>query len=138
MTEDVYDEWNREKKKLNDKEELDFYIKPREIWYTKMGQNIGFEENGKREFSRPVLVLNKIGSLFFTAALTTKGKSKSRFYYLLRDVIFHETHKKNSSNSSVILSQLKVMDKKRFEEKIGVVGSKDFSLIKEKVTRLIL
>ena len=40
-----FDDWNDEKKALNSKKREDFYINPREIWYTKMGVNIGFEDS---------------------------------------------------------------------------------------------
>jgi mRNA interferase MazF len=137
MRENIYNQWNIEKQRINKKDDRFFFINPREIWFTKMGQNIGYEENGKKEFSRPVLVLKKVGNLFFTVALTTKGKTDSRFYHLFEEVIFHGEHN-NNNESWAILSQVKVMDKRRFEGKIGIVGNKEFSLIKQKITALLL
>lgn len=136
---DIFDIWNNEKKIIHTKELVDnFFINPREIWFVKMGKNIGFEENGKEEFSRPVLVIKKVGGLFFTVALTTKGKLDNRFYYKFSEASFIEEHQKNTDQSFVILSQAKVMDKKRFEERIGYISEKEFKLIKQKITALLL
>jgi len=135
---DLYNKWNTEKQLINEKETGDFFINPREIWFTKMGQNIGYEENGKKEFSRPVLVLRKVGNLFLTVALTTKGKSCNKFYYSFKNVVLYDNHIKNRDRSSVILSQLKVMDKRRFEEKIGIINKDEFKIIKQKIIALML
>lgn len=136
-TSDRFNEWNSEKQIIDSLNNREFFINPREIWFTKMGVNIGFEENGKEEFTRPVLVLKKVGNLFFTVALTTKGKD-NKFYHLFKEIDLHENHTKNINCSSSILSQVKVMDKKRFEEKIGTVSKDEFKIIKEKLTALLL
>ncbi|MEZ5059725.1 MAG: hypothetical protein R2879_22050 [Saprospiraceae bacterium] len=41
-----FDAWNDLKKLVNERNEL-FYINKREIRYTYLGVNIGFEEDGK-------------------------------------------------------------------------------------------
>lgn|SRR3989338_6398832 len=133
-----FDEWNVEKKKIHEKEPPSFYIKPRQVWFTKMGENIGSEQNGKKEFSRPVLVLSQVGSLFFTVALTTKGKPTNSFYLKLKDISMNEDHLEHLGNSWLILSQVRVMDKRRFLEKIGTVGQEEFGEIKQKLTTLLL
>ena len=136
----IFDQWNIEKKIIHAKELLpdEFFINPREIWFIKMGKNIGFEENGKEEFARPVLVIKKVGNLFFTVALTTKGKSDSVFYHQLSDVSFIEEHTRNQHNSYAILSQSRTMDKRRFLVKIGQVSMIEFNNIKQKLTELLL
>jgi mRNA interferase MazF len=138
MLESLFDKWNTEKQKINTKIPSKIFINSREIWFTKMGQNIGFEENGKKNFKRPVLVIKKIGNLFFTVALTTKGKLNSIFYHKFTNVRFYKHYAKQTSNSFVILSQVRIMDKKRFEEKMGLVSFDEFSLIKQKLTVLLL
>lgn len=134
MTKDRFNRWNEEKQKIHNSKNKNFYIKTREIWFTKIGQNIGFEENGKDDFMRPVLILKKIGNLFFTASLTTKGKDNN-FYHKISDIELHNPKHKNSSY--VILSQVKVIDKKRCVEKIGNVSHKEFNKIKEKLKTLL-
>lgn len=134
----IFDFWNSEKQIINKEKSKEFYINPREIWFTKMGKNIGFEEDGKKDFLRPVLVLKKVGNLFFTVALTSKGKSKNRFYHQLKKLELTEKNIKYKNSSFVILSQVKVMDKKRFTQNIGSVYKLEFLQVKEKLKALLL
>ena len=130
-----FEQWSIEKQAIHYAEDKEFFVNVREIWYTKMGQNIGYEENGKGDFQRPVLVIQKVGNLFFTVALTTKGKEKNRFYHKIQGVELHNPKYKDSSYA--ILSQVKVMDKKRFFENAGSVSENDFNNIKEKLKTLL-
>jgi mRNA interferase MazF len=132
----IYDQWNNDKKKIQTQKKFEFFVNIREIWFTKMGKNIGFEEDGKKSFLRPVLVIKKIGNLFFTVALTTKGKNESNFYHKFKEIELHNPKYKNSSYA--ILSQVKVMDKKRFVEHIGNVSKEEFSCVKQKLKALLL
>ncbi len=134
-----FDTWNEEKKIIHTKKQTDdFFVNPREIWFVKMGMNIGFEENGKSEFVRPVLVIKKVGMLFFTIALTTKGKEDNKFYHKFLHAVFTEKHFHNSGRSFAILSQARVFDKKRFQERIGILPSDEFEIVKQKITRILL
>ncbi len=130
-----FDDWNSEKKKIDNKK-VKIYINPREIWYTKMGVNVGYEEDGKEDFIRPVLIIKKVGSLFFTVALTSKGKNNNKFYYHFTNPQLKNPHYKRSSYA--ILSQLKMMDKKRFVENGGTISEQDFEKIKQKIRELVL
>jgi len=132
-----FDIWNHEKQILDDKKVRNFYINSREIWFTKMGENIGFEENGKKDFLRPVLVIKKIENLFLTVALSSKGKENNIFYHEIKKVEFNENNQKYKDDSFIILSQVKVMDKRRFTEKMGKVKKEEFEHIKEKLKKLL-
>jgi mRNA interferase MazF len=131
-----FDEWNEEKKKIQEKDTHEVYINPRDIWYVKMGINIGNETNGKGEFVRPVLVLKRVGNLVFVAPLTTKGKD-SNFYHILSTVKYLDTQYSRDM-SRVELSQCKMMDKKRFLDKIGIIDSVELWDIKKKLIKLLL
>lgn len=111
-----FDQWNRQKKALNHKE-IQIFPKVRQIWFVKLGVNVGCEEDGKGEFLRPVIVLAIIGSLCWCVPLTTKHKNKSRFYLQISD------------KSSVLLSQARVLDKRRFVSWVGTVDKKQFQHI---------
>lgn len=113
-----------------------FFVKERDIWYVQMGQNIGSEENGKQHFLRPVIVIKKVGNLFFTVALTTQGKFNHPFYYHLEYLSIQMLA--SGKSSFVILSQVKVMDKKRFVKKIGSVDKKEYIFIQQKLRELLL
>lgn len=133
----LLNEWNEEKKILAAKVPSRLFINPREIWFTKMGQNIGFEQNGKSNFTRPVIVIKKVGNLFFTVALSTKIKPLNRFYHRLGPTLFYKK-KHQERSSTIILSQVRVMDKRRFQEKIGIIEIGEFNSIKQKITELLL
>jgi len=50
-------DWTELKIKIHSQERV-FYFREREIWWTSLGLNIGFEQNGKnKRFERPVLIL---------------------------------------------------------------------------------
>jgi len=132
----IFDDWNRQKKMIHQNMLPEFYINPREIWYTKMGQNVGFEQNGKRNFERPVLVIKKVGNLFFVVALTSKGRDDNRFYHKFEDLDLQNP--KYLDSSYAILSQVKVMDKRRFLEHVGHVSEQEFKQLKEKLKELLL
>jgi len=76
-TKELYDEWNETKKEIHFQEWIHSsnttFINEKEIWYIRLGLNIWCEQNGKREFMRPVLVVKKIGNMFFCIPLTSKG-----------------------------------------------------------------
>ncbi len=132
-----YDNWNYEKQALHFWEHDEFYVNPREIRFTKMGINIGYEECGKKEFRRPVLVIKKVWNLFFTVAMTTKWKTNHPFYHKVVQAEFNENNQSNKDNAYIILSQVKVMDKKRFTEKMGIVNQEEFSDIKKKLKTML-
>src|SRR5438552_937336 len=73
-----FDRWN-EIKKVNDATDDDarLFYREGEIWWIRLGKNIGYELDGKdREFTRPVIVLKKYNQYSFLALpLTTKSKA---------------------------------------------------------------
>lgn len=62
--------------------------------------------------------------------MTSYGKD-SRFYYRIPDSYFGKP-------SRVILSQVRVLDKARFIDKIGMLSEGDFNDVKEKLKALLL
>jgi len=125
-----FDERNILKKKVNDIKD-DLFVNPREVWFAHLGINVGNEEDGKgKSFQRPVLVMKKVGNMFFVVPMTTKWK-ENRFYYTLPDGYFDEP-------SRLILSQVKMVDKKRLTDKLTTIHEEDFNPIKEKLKALLL
>lgn len=119
-----FDGWNREKQKLHNRKDINsFYIQPRQIWYVKLWLNIWFEQNGKRSFQRPVLVIQRIWILFFVVPLSTKDKANP-YYYKLKSTSFDKS-------SLTILSQVRMLDKRRFINPIGFVNEAEFCAIKK-------
>ena len=128
-----YNEWN-EVKKITSKNNIHIGIKSREVFWIKLGQNIGDEEYGKGKlFSRPVLVIRQFTKdLFLGVPLTTTIKNNDYFYS------FEFNTKKGKSKNSAMLLQMKSFSKKRLTNKIGVISKEDFKNIQEKLVNLIV
>jgi mRNA-degrading endonuclease toxin of MazEF toxin-antitoxin module len=146
---EVFDEWNLEKKELQSqiqhqkslpKEEQKkiVYINNREVWYAKLGMNLGSESNWKKNFRRPMLVIKKVGSMFFVAPMTTKGQDNI-FHHEIRSATYNlEEYSNIPEISRVQLSQVRIIDRWRFLERIGTISENDFFTIKKKLSELIL
>ena len=134
----LFDKRNEDKKKVQLILDKGLFVNTREIWYTKMWINIWYEENWKQEFRRPVLVIKKVGNLFFTVALTSKWKDCHKFYHKLLTAKFNENNLKYKESSYCILSQVKVMDKKRFTESMWYISENEFLEIKKKLKAILL
>lgn len=67
-----FDERNILKKKVN-RQNGEIFVKPREVWFAHLGINVGNEEDGKGvTFQRPVLIIKKVGNMYFVAPMTSK------------------------------------------------------------------
>lgn len=79
-----FDEWNIVKKELDIKFK-NIIPKEREVYWACIGENIGFEQNGKGcDFSRPVLILKRLSKhIFFGIPLSTQEKTGTFFYSFL-------------------------------------------------------
>jgi mRNA interferase MazF len=129
-----YDKWN-EVKKETVKSVMRLTIKPRDIYWAKIGQNIGHEEYGKGDnFLRPIIVVRQPTSDLFLGVPTTSTKKEDNDY-------FHRINYKNkleeNTNSSAMLLQLKAFSKKRLLNKIGTVNKDEFKIIIDKLKRLV-
>ena len=76
-----YKVWHQEKAALqNTKVRPGFY--EREVWFTVVGENIGYEQDGRGErFLRPVVVIKKFNNeVLWALPLTTKEKT-GKYYF---------------------------------------------------------
>lgn len=78
---------------------------------------------------RPVLVVKKIGNLYFVVPMTTKGKYNSQFYYPIVSIDFGKP-------SWLLLSQCRVIDAKRCVLKIAKISKDEFDKIKNTLMRM--
>jgi mRNA interferase MazF len=100
--------------------------KEREIWVCNVGENIGFEEDGKgNNFIRPVLILKVFNRQFCHIVPLSKAKKSGRFYYSFDG--------KTGNTSMALLSQSRAIDSSRLLRKIGVADSNDFTEIKNRI-----
>ena len=123
-----FNEWNEVKKGINTREKFVIF-KERDVFWASIGENIGFEQNGKSElFSRPVLVLKKFSNnMFFGIPLSTQLKQGNFFFEF----------ELNGAKSSALLVQGRLFDSKRLEKRLGMIGKDDFSELKIKIRELL-
>jgi len=127
-----FDKWNKVKKHTEENKRK-LGIRPRDIFWAKIGQNVGSEEYGKdKNFARPVIIIRKLTSdLFIGIPLTSTIKNNDYFHS------FEYNNKSNglTENSAMIL-QVRAYSLKRLMNKTGVVNKEDFELIIEKSKKL--
>jgi len=121
--------WHKLKYRIHFNDNLPAGYKEREIWWVSLGNNVGVEEDGKGEmFNRPVLVVKGFSKYqFWGIPLSTTEKS-GKYYH--KFVV-------NGKVSTALLSQLRVLDTRRFINKYGMVNIKDFVTIKKKIIDLL-
>lgn len=123
-----FDEWNKVKKETENIAE-EVYFKERDIFWTRIGENVGFEQNGKgNEFQRPILVVKKYtNDMFLGVSLSTTFREGSFYFqFILNDKI-----------STALLVQHKLYSNKRLMKKMGMINKFDFENLKTKLHNLI-
>lgn len=128
----IFDNWNYVKNNVSNNQR-NFYVKPREVVWINLGQNIGDEENGKGEkFERPVLVLKVFNqNLFYGIPLSTKIKPNNKYYLSVNVKSKDENGKEVLNQRSVILSHARLLDVKRVYMHHGYVVESDFIKTKD-------
>lgn len=118
-------DWTKLKVKLHFKPKESLYFKEREVWWASLGQNIGYEQNGKNEnFERPILILRVFnGEVLWILPMTSKEKDGE--YY------FKTEHEGESYR--IILSQLKLISSRRLLRKLRTVPEAEFKAVQEKI-----
>ncbi|MBU4421686.1 type II toxin-antitoxin system PemK/MazF family toxin [Candidatus Parcubacteria bacterium] len=122
-------DWTRLKIKIHFKEKRELYFKEREIWWASLGQNIGYERDGKNEnFERPVLMIKVFnGEVLWVLPITSKDKT-GKFY--VRTEYEREKY-------SIILSQLRLISSQRLLRKLRTIPEGEFRVVKEKIKRFL-
>jgi len=123
-----FQHWHDKKSEIDEKPSRVFFHE-REIWFSHLGTNVGFEQDGKGEtFGRPVVVFRKFNNeVFWAIPLTTRRKG-GRFYVPIE--LGDGIHR------MAILSQLRLLDAKRLYQKIGVISMETDKLLEESVINL--
>lgn len=105
------------------------YFSEREIWWSSLGVNIGYEQDGKNDnFERPILILKKFSrDILWALPITSKSKIGEYYHQFERD----------GEKYSIILSQLRLISSKRLLRKIGVVAGGEFEKIRERIRMLV-
>lgn len=128
---DHFDEWNSIKKETDTLSSPIF--KEREVYYIRMGHNIGHEQNGKGdEFVRPVIVLKRLSrEMFIGIPLSSQIKNGS-FYHT---VTFSKNGMETINNA--IVAQIRLFSARRLLNKIGMIHKDEFTDLKKSVASLL-
>jgi len=123
-----FKEWHTEKSDMEENK-LRAFFHEREIWFSSLGVNIGFEQDGRgQRFLRPVIILKKFNNEVLWAIPLTKNQKKGKYYF---------SFSMGKDESVAILSQIRLIDAKRLQYKIGDMNETDFGELKQKLMRLI-
>lgn len=122
LTHDL-DWWNQVKCRVQ-KVKSDVLFKSGEIWWCRVGLNIGEEIFGKGlQFLRPVLIFKKLTSdSFLSIAFTIRDRTGS--WYV-------ETNH-NQKKRLAMLNQVRTFDRKRLVQRIGTLDDEQFIEIKRR------
>ena len=122
-----FDGWNKVKKQTHAEHPRLYTV--REIWWCRLGVNIGTEQDGgSRLFLRPVIILRAFGpDTLVVVPLTTS----ERLHPLRIPVGVIQGEK-----ASALLSQLRVVDTRRLIEKVGFLEKSIFTELRKSVRKL--
>jgi len=122
------DSWCARKKELNEVQP-NFY-KEREIRWCSLGINIGSEQDGtSKTYRRPVLVIKGFSRNVCLILPLTTSVSNNPYYFPIGKI--------EGKNSSVILSQIRLIDTKRLHDSLGYLNKIKFEEIKKAFKKLI-
>jgi mRNA interferase MazF len=115
-----FDGWNGKKKETHGEEPRPYTV--REIWWCRLGVNVGTEQDGRGEwYVRPCVIMKGFGpDACLVAPLTTSARE-----HPLRMPIGMVDGRMARAN----LSQLRVVDTRRLERKIGFLEKDAFAKI---------
>ncbi len=122
-----FDKWN-ERKKLTNAEQPRLYT-VREMWWCRLGVNVGSEQDGGEEsFLRPALIIRGFGpDACLIVPLTTSLR-----VHALRVTVGTVDGREARAN----LSQIKVIDTRRLVEKIGFLDKALFAELRKTARKL--
>jgi mRNA interferase MazF len=125
-----FDRWNKLKKAINaSAESKRVYFHEGDVWWVRLGVNIGFEIDGKhKQFARPVIVLKKYNQYSFLALPLTTAARANRWRVPIGEVA--------GKDAFAVLSQLRNLDSLRLYQKIGHVDAHLLARIKKTASRM--
>ncbi|MEK7607458.1 MAG: type II toxin-antitoxin system PemK/MazF family toxin [Patescibacteria group bacterium] len=120
-----FDRWNESKKIIHSVKTNKVYHE-RHIWWCSLGVNIGFEQDGSGlDYLRPVLILKGLSLQTCLIVPLTSSNQKHKLRIPVGLIAEKE--------ASAILSQIRVVDTKRFVEKIGFLTPEIFEQVRKAV-----
>ena len=123
-----FDHWNKLKKNVNDNESKVY--KERDIWWCSLGVNIGFEQDGTgKSYERPVVVLRGFSRPVCLIVPLTTSTKENKYHVALGEV--------DGKPAAAIISQIRLVDTRRFVDKVGMLEKSKFTELKNVVRDLL-
>jgi len=130
-----YRAWTPIKKTLNNINGPRLFCHEREVWYCHLGENIGFEQDGRGDqFLRPVVIIRKFNNEVFWGVPLTRTQKDLPFYFAFT---LQADTGVPIEKSTAVLSQVRLIDAKRLRRMIGYIFEKDITLLKKKLKALL-
>lgn len=119
--------WHTEKEKINSAKGTALFHE-REVWWCRVGVNIGFEMDGRGEtFERPVVIVKKFNlDVCLVVPLTARLK-KGKYYFSVGKIA--------DRDATAVLSQIRFIDRKRLANKITMLDREIFKKLIKEITR---
>lgn len=125
-----FQKWHNKKSDIDQIDKRPFFHEG-EIWWSAIGLNVGFEQDGGGDdFLRPVVIFKKFNNEIFWAIPLTHTDKKTKYYFQIPST-------ENGEISTAILSQIRLIDARRLSHKLGNVSKNDFALLKKKFKALL-
>lgn len=110
------------KEKLHGKHHKPPFVSDGEIWWASIGENVGYEINGKSDrFSRPVIIFKKLARGFYCVIPTTTQQRSGSWF------VPFAHHKRECT---ACLQQMRIIDYRRLWSKVGELDDSDFRKVK--------
>ena len=124
-----FDKWNIQKKDIHNFRKNKLY-QLRDVWWCDLGLNIGFEQDGTgKNNGRPILILQGFSKEVCLIVPLSTSRTENKYYLNVGKI--------KGRQSSVILSQIRLLDTKRLVNKIGKMEKEKFEEIRKAVKNLI-
>ena len=125
-----FTKWHEVKTHVNNNPTASVFFNEREVWYCHLGENVGFEMDGKGDsFLRPVVVVRKFNKeTCWVVPLTSQIKAS--LYY-------HQISFGEGKQSSANLSQFRLIDSKRLSHAIGKLSHDAFDELIDKIVAIL-
>lgn len=122
--------WHETKEKIHYQPDDGIYFRERDVWWCRLGVNVGFEQDGKgASFSRPIVILKKFNQYVFWA-IPLSTKLKDNRYYL-------PCVCSDGVTRAAIISQIRLVSMKRLTDKIEYAEEMSFGSIKKAIKDLL-
>ena len=123
-------EWIGLKEKLHFSSQEVLHVTEGQIWWASLGENVGYEINGKSKlFTRPVLIFKKLSKEFFLVIPLTTQAHFGTWYV---------NYKQQGRSITACLQQVRSIDYRRLSTKLGVLDDSDFEKVRIGFRKLYL